>query len=283
VERGSEHGNESPTPPATVQRLIAVLDAFLAARGELGVTELAGRLGLAKSVIHRLVSALSAAGYLAHNPSTRRYRLGPKTIRLGLVALGHLEVCERARPWLIALAAETGETATLSILDGAQRVYVDQVESSQPVRQSIQFGRQTPLYIGASGKAMLAFLPAARSSPLIREAIGLRVRQANGSALDESTLLRDLDEVRQRGFAISVSERILGAASAAAPILDHHGEVVACISVASVTVRHDRADLLRFGPRVREYAQRISTELGYMGHTTDDEQTALWSGAGLRH
>jgi DNA-binding IclR family transcriptional regulator len=265
VERGSDHGNDVPTPAATAQRLIAVFDAFLAAQSELGVTELAGRLGLAKSVVHRLVAALSEAGYLAHDPTSRRYRLGPKSVRLGLVALAQLDLSQRARPWLVALAAETGETATLSVLDDGQRIYVDQVESSQPVRQSIQLGDEAPLYVGASGKAMLAFLPASRRLSLIQRALELRVRQATGVVLDRASLLDELDEVCRRGFAISVSERILGAASAAAPILDHRGEVVGAISVASVTVRHDKPDLLRFGPRVREYAERISAELGWPG------------------
>ena len=256
-------GAESPAPAATMQRLIALLDTFLVGPGELGVTDLAKRLGLAKSVVHRLVTALSGAGYLAHNPSTRRYRLGPKTVRLGVVALSQIDVRQRARPSLVALAAETGETATLSVLDDTQRIYVDQVESVQPVRQTVQLGRPAPLFIGASGKAMLAFLPAPRRGPLIDDAIRVGVRQADGSTLDESTLLADLDEIRRRGFAISISERILGAASAAAPILDRHGDVVACISLASVTVRHGRAELLGVGPRVRDYAERISAELGY--------------------
>jgi DNA-binding IclR family transcriptional regulator len=263
VLRGSDPAFEPSTPAATVQRLIAVLDAFLGSQTEFGVTELAGRLGLAKSVVHRLLTAMSEADYLAHNPSTRRYRLGPKAIRLGLVALGHLDVTQRARPCLMALAAETGETATLSVLDGTRRVYVDQVESTLPVRQSIQLGRQAPLYTGASGKAMLAFLPQDRVLDVVREAVRQGMQHADGSLLDELALLRDLDEVRRRGFAISLNERIVGAASAAAPILDHRGQVVASISLASVTVRHGREDLLQFGPRVRGYAERISAELGW--------------------
>src|SRR5258708_28296042 len=79
VERDSSDGNA--TPVATARRVTAVLDAFLAADADLGVTELAARLGLAKSVVHRLLAALTNAEYVRHDPATRRYSLGPQAIR----------------------------------------------------------------------------------------------------------------------------------------------------------------------------------------------------------
>lgn len=260
--------------PATVARLIAVLDAFLAAERDFGVTELAGQLGLAKSVIHRLVTALADAEYLAHDPVSRRYRLGPKAIRLGLVALSQAQLPQRARPILRALAAETGETATLSILDGDHRVYIDQVESTQPVRQTVQLGQHAPLYLGASGKAILAFLPADRRERIVREAVRQGATSIGGAPLEEQRLLRELEAARAQGFAVSESERILGAASAAAPVFDCYGQVIGSISVASVTVRHDRADLLRFGPIVRRYAERLSQDLGWPGPESDRAEPA---------
>ncbi len=246
-----------------------MLDAFLVAEGDLGVTELAERLGLAKSVSHRLVAALTDAGYLARNPVTRRYRLGPKAVRLGLVALAQISISQHARQYLEILAAETGETATLSILDGDHRVYVEQVESSQTVRQTVQLGQHAPLHVGASGKAMLAFLPADRGRQLVRHAMRSGATRANGAPLEERWLLDELEEIRKQGFAISQSERIVGAASAAAPVFDHRGEVVASLSVASVTVRHERADLMRFGHLAQTYAERLSADLGWTGRTAE--------------
>ncbi len=263
VERGSDSGNATPT--ATVRRLTAVLDAFLVADGDLGVTELAEQLRLAKSVSHRLVAALTDAGYLSRDAVTRRYRLGPKAVRLGLVALAQINISQHARQYLEALATETGETATLSILDGEHRVYVQQVESSQTIRQTVQLGQHAPLYVGASGKALLAYLPEERGRQIVRHAMRSAATQATGAPLDERRLLDELAEIRAQGFAISQSERILGAASAAAPVFDHHGEVVASLSVASVTVRHGRADLTRFGELVRGFAERLSADLGWTG------------------
>jgi IclR family acetate operon transcriptional repressor len=241
---------------------MAILDAFAESGGDLGVTDLSGRLGLAKSVVHRLLAALSAGRYLTQDTETRRYALGPNAIRLGQASLGRKDVRARARPYLVQLAAKTGETATLSILVGESRSYAEQVESTQPVRQSVQIGSAAPLYAGASGKAILAYLSVEQ-----REAIAARIARsrpilADGRRLKRTTLTRELAAIRARGFAVSQGERIKGAASAAAPIFDHDGRVMGAFSVATVTVRHGYQDLLGFGKLARQNADRLSRELG---------------------
>lgn len=262
-ERRSTATNEAPT--ASVARVTALLDTFVDARTDLGVTEIATRLGLAKSVVHRLVTALTKSGYLSQTPNTRRYALGPRATRLGQVALGQMDIRARARPILRTLAAETGETATLSTLAGDERVYAEQVESAHPVRQSVQIGSAAPLYLGASSKAILAFLPERRSDAILTRVAKVRVTFIDGSALDAKALRAELATIRRRGFATSQGERLVGAVSSAAPVFDHHGEVIGSISVASVSVRHGKSDLLKFGDLARAAADRLSTQLGWSG------------------
>jgi DNA-binding IclR family transcriptional regulator len=277
VEQGSDLGNATPT--ATVRRLTSILDSFLQADSDLGITQLAGRLGLAKSVVHRLVTALVDTGYLSHSHASRRYTLGPQAVRLGLVALSRMSIRECAQPILAHLAAETGETATLSVLDGDERVYADQVESTQVVRQTIQLGLRAPLYVGASGKAILAFLTTAQRHAIVRRAVRTAATRADGRPINERQLLGELEGVRQRGFATSRSERVVGAASAAAPVFNHHATIVGCVSVASVTVRHNLNDLARFGEIARRFADRLSAELGWAG-VSGDEHTPAKTSAG---
>jgi DNA-binding IclR family transcriptional regulator len=149
VDQDSSARNGLPT--AIVGRVTAVLDAYLEAAGDLGVTELAAQLGLAKSVVHRVVSALADAQYLAHDAVSRRYSLGPRAIRLGLVAVGQMRIRERALPYLRELATQTSETATLSLLVGDHRIYAEQIESAQPVRQSVSIGASaTPTWAPAA-------------------------------------------------------------------------------------------------------------------------------------
>ena len=260
LEHGSASGNA--TPAATVRRVTAVLDAFLDANGELGVTELASRLHLAKSVVHRLMTALTESEYLLQSGASRRYTLGPRAIRLGLAALGQLNLRERALEYLQALTALTGETTTLSVLVGDRRVYAHQIESRQRVRQTIQIGDSAPLYLGASGKAILAFLPADQRLAIVRAAADPAVTRADGARIDAEALDAELTLIHRRGYATSLSERILGATSSAAPVFDHRGQVVGCISVAGVTIRHGPAELERFGEQARDAANRLSIELG---------------------
>src|SRR5205085_411578 len=146
-------------------------------------------------------------------------------------------------------------------LAGDRRVYAHQVESQQRVRQTIQIGDSAPLYLGASGKAILAFLPADRRAAIVRLAADPGVSRADGERIDADTLDAELAAIRQRGYATSQSERILGATSSAAPVFDHRGQVVGCISVAGVTIRHGLDELERFGALARAAADRLSTEL----------------------
>ena len=250
-----------------VARVVGVLDAFLDAERDLRVTEIAARLGCSKSVVHRLVTGLAEAGYLAHHPTTRRYSLGPRAIRIGQAAVGHADIRQRALPYLRELAAETGETTTLSLLKGDQRVYAEQIESSHSVRQAVQIGAIAQLFAGASGKAILAFLPNGRRAVILRQSANAYL--SDGSALDSRRLLHELDLVRRRGYATSQSERVQGAASAAAPVFDHRGNVVASISVAGVTVRHGPRELEHFGTSAAAAAERLSAELGWAGHVDD--------------
>lgn len=263
MEHDSEAANGPPS--ATVGRVTAVLDAFLAGQRDLGVSELAASLGLAKSVVHRLVTALSEAEYLTHIAETRRYGLGPKVVRLGLVALGQTNIRQRAIPLLRELAAESGETATLSLLVGDHRVYAEQVESAQAVRQSVPIGQAAALYLGGSGKAILAYLPLARQTDLLTQATTANSHLASGQGIDPSALRLELEAIRERGFAISASERVLGATSAAAPVFDDTGSVVASVSVAGVTVRHGLKQMAAFGPLARRCADKLSAELGWSG------------------
>src|SRR5262249_3877817 len=94
------------------------------------------------------------------------------------------------------------------------------------------------------------------------------VALTDGTRLDVKALRTDLATIRRRGFATSQGERIIGAASAAAPVFDHHGDVIGSVSVATVTLRHGKSVLVKFGETVRAAADRLSTQLGWPGRTT---------------
>lgn len=232
---------------SAVRRVTDVLDAFAASSGDLGVSELARQLRCSKSVVHRLLAGLADAGYVTADPTTRRYRLGSKTLLLAQSASAHDDLRRRALPHLEIVRERTGETATLSLLRGTVRVYVEQLESRQSVRQAVVVGMEAPLHLGASGKAILAHLP-----PDTWPA------SARGQALKA-----DLEHVRQRGYAVSWAERVAGAASVAAPVFDHTGAVLGSISAAGVLARSEPRTMTRHGAIVAAEARALSRELGW--------------------
>src|SRR5680860_623663 len=101
---------------------------------DFGVSEVARGLGLSKSVVHRILTALVAVDFLAVDPDTRRYRLGPGAVIVGHAALRQIDPHRIARPEMEALASKTDETVTLSLRRGRERVYIDQIVSEQEVR-----------------------------------------------------------------------------------------------------------------------------------------------------
>ena len=238
-----------PRARSAVRRVTDVLDAFAGSTGDLGVSELARQLRCSKSVVHRLLAGLAESGYVAADPVTRRYRLGSKALLLAQSAAAHDDLRRRVLPHLETIRARTGETATLSLLRGQSRVYVEQLESRQSVRQTVAVGTEAPLHLGASGKAILAHLPP-ESWP----------SAARGEALEA-----DLAGVRRRGYAVSREERIPGATSVAAPVFDHSGTVLGSISAAGVVARAEPRTMTRNAAVVVAAARALSRELGWRG------------------
>jgi len=232
--------------PGGARRVVAVLEAFLDGVPDLGVTELSRRLDCSKSVVHRILAALTERGFVVADPATHRYRLGPNARRLGDVASEHQDLGAQALPHLRRIRERTGETATFSVRRGAVRVYVEQVESRHVVRQTVRVGEEAPLHLGASGKAILAFLP----------------ESAWPSGAGGAALGADLRRIPRRGYATSQGERIPGAASVAAPVFDREGSVVGSISVAGVVVRTEARQTAVYGSIVQTEADALSRKLG---------------------
>jgi IclR family transcriptional regulator, acetate operon repressor len=252
---------EGRTTITAVQRATAVLQLFIdSGRGRLGVTEIAGTLGLSKAVVHRILASMREAGFIDVHPESRQYALGPAALALGLAYLGHLDVRALARPALEELSRATQETATLSIRHGATRVYVDQVPPDREVKMTVPLGRPFPLHAGSSSKAFLAFLSDAEQEDYLRT--HPLAPLATATITDPGQLRRDLATIRKRGYAWSREERQPGAASVAAPVFDHEGAPVAVVSVCGPAERF-RAQADRHARLLLEQVRGLSRRMGF--------------------
>jgi IclR family transcriptional regulator, KDG regulon repressor len=251
---------KASTRLSSVANSIRLLKAFSDDEYELGVSNLAKRLGLAKSTVHRLASTLIRDDMLEQDKETGKYRLGVALFELGARVRRKMNVVNEARLALKELTEKTGETAHLTVLDHASVLFINKFESSQAIRMKSNVGSRAPAHCTADGKAMLAYKPVELIESIA--SVGLVPHTAK-TIVDLSQLLADLAQVRLRGYALDDEETEIGLRAIAAPIRDSSGAVVAAISIAGPIQRMTKKIVLSYAPKVVGAAESISLRLGY--------------------
>lgn len=198
-----------------------------------GVTEVADRLGIPKSTVHNHVSTLLRNEYVVKEGDT--YRVGLQFLEFGEYIRSRMPIYDVARPEVERLAEETGELANLLVEEHGKGVYLCRAKGSKAVRLDTYAGMRVHLHCTALGKAILAHLPADRVREII-DTHGLPAR-TDTTTTDEDALLRELDAVRDRGYAHDKEERLAGLRCVAAPIRNLEGNALGAISVSGPTSR----------------------------------------------
>ena len=245
---------------SSVASSIRLLKAFSEEQVEIGISDLAKRLGVAKSTVHRLAVTLVADGMLEQNPDTGKYRLGLSLFRLGSLVRRRMNVSNEARPLLRELREKVNETVHLAVLDGTEIMYVFNLESTQSIRMRSDVGVRKPAYCTAEGQVILAYQPPEVIDLVVREGLAARTPQ---TITDPLALKKVLEGVRSRGCAIEDEESELGMRCIAAPLRNDAGEVVAAIGLAGPVSRLSKKALTTFVPHVIETAAAISARLGH--------------------
>jgi IclR family transcriptional regulator, KDG regulon repressor len=248
------------TSVQSVDRALMILDILQENPSGYGVTELANRLDVSKSTVHRLLMSLLKKNFVQQNKENDKYSLGLKLIEYGQAVSENLDVRRLASPYLHKLAQSMEETAHLVIPDQQEIVYIDKIESSQTIRMFSKVGKRAPMHCTGVGKAILAFLPEHQIEDAIRTK-GLR-KFTEKTLSNRDDLLQNLNLIRSRGFSIDDEEHETGIKCAAAPIFNHNGEVVAGISVAGPIMRVTEDKLERMAEEVLHASSEISRLLG---------------------
>ncbi|MCQ4079110.1 IclR family transcriptional regulator [Streptomyces sp. RB6PN25] len=239
----------------SVWAALELLDCFEAAH-ELGVSDIARQLGVAKSTAHRLLTTLCARGLVEKNPQSGQYHLGLHLLELGLLVAGRFRLRQAALPLLEELRQRTGCTVHLSVPEGADVLFVERLQSLNGMHLLANVGRRLPAHCTSSGKVMAAF-----DATLARQR-----REAGFPVLTSSTIRtpavwdRVLVETRRRGFAVSRDEMTVGLTSLAAPLRDNAGRARAAISVVGPT-REVGDSIERSARLVTEAARKLSRRL----------------------
>jgi IclR family transcriptional regulator, KDG regulon repressor len=268
--------NESKTGKYRIQsieRAVSILNAFSVDEPELGVTDLAERLGLHKSTIHRFLVNLEAAGLVERNRLSSRYRLGLRIFELGGLVLQQMNLWEEALPFLEGLVRDTGETGHLAVLDGGEAVYVEKVEARRALRVPSAIGRGYPAHATSLGKVLLASLDDDACDALIDER-GLR-KCAPRTIVEPDALRAELARVRTDGFAVDDEEYEEGLRCIGAPIHGHTGHVVAAIGIGGPVTRVTPQ-------RVRELAELVMGAAHGLSRRMGSEQAGAYGSTPIR-
>lgn len=243
---------------AAVDRALLTLEA-LAEQPRQGVTQLAKRLGLTKTIVFRLLCTLEARGFVVREGDQPVYSLGYRMGVLGERA-GHQNLLlSAARPVMERLREETSENINLIVREGQQSLVVATLAGRHAIRIFALAGRYGPLHAGGGSMLMLAWAPHSVRNAVMSEPL---TRYTDDTITDPAVLRDRLEQIRAQDYNISVNDLDEGAFSVAAPIRNAAGDVVAGISVAGAIARFDEARQVQYLDLVRAAAQEISRKLG---------------------
>lgn len=244
-------------PVGTVQRAIAVLHALADSSVDLGNTEIARRTGINGSTVSRLLSTLVNDELVSRVEATGYFRLGPRLVEFGNAALARVDIRERCRPHLEALKEATGETATLSVPYREGTITVDFVQSPSSVRSVAEVGRPSIAHATAIGKIFLAYTTTATPTTL--------ASHTSRTITDRRALERQINLVRQRGWAQAIGEREVGLNAIACPILASTG-LVAILGVQGPAQRFGPKAMRAAAEELCHHGLALSSPSGNSGH-----------------
>ncbi len=247
----------------SVMRAMSILNCFTDATPELRVTDISQQLDLTPSLVSRLLATLEYDGYVQQDAMTGMYHLGRTVLTLAGVALNHDRLRMEARPEMQNACLEVNLGVNLSVLDRDSIFYLAHIETPEVPRPYTLIGRRNPLHATGMGKVLLAHLPHTEQCTLL-DHLHL-TRYSVNTCTDKEALFHELQQIRERGWALEMEELALGRACVAGPITDASGAVVGALSfsgpLSQVRWTQRQAELTQ---KIIELCDRISMRLGYI-------------------
>lgn len=246
-----------------ITKAIQMLDLLLpqGTEKEMSATEISRELDMPVQSVHRILSSLVEHGFVAQNAKTKKYKLGLSIMKYGFLMWDSLMLRTVARPFMEELSQKTKETVYLATRENAEGVYIDSVDSPQILKISEPIGLKLPLFIGASNRVILAYLPRKAQEAILDGADWERMPSLK--PLTRSYIEHEISLIHERGFAITDGEATEGTTGIGAPIFSYENTVIGSLNVAGPTLRFTEETIERNSQLVKKYAERISNELGY--------------------
>jgi DNA-binding IclR family transcriptional regulator len=250
-------GGAAATGRSVTSRALGVLDAFDAGHHRLTLSEVAARSGTPLTTAHRLLAELVAWGALARRDDGR-YEIGRKLWDLGLLAPVQLELRQVAAPFLLDVHTATRDTVHLAVREGTNALYVERISGRESVPIVSQVGSRLPLHATAVGKVLLASAP----DDVVEQVLRAPTRETRHTVVDPRRITRELAEVRRNGWARTVEEMSLGAASVAVPVTVERAAGPVVVAALGIVVAAHRRDTARLAPVLQVAARGIGRAVG---------------------
>ncbi|MBP1764368.1 MAG: kdgR 2 [Firmicutes bacterium] len=246
----------------SVEKALVILEALTHVE-EIGVTELSREFGLNKATIYRILTTLRKQGYVEQTAS-EKYRLNFKLFEMGNRMVNQIGIRKTVRPYLEQVAAATRETVNLAVLEHYSVIYIDRIESREPLRIGLDIGARFPAHCTALGLVILAYLnPLEVDALLVAAERDETITKYTENSLSTFTDIKnDLKVVRDQGYSIDNGYYLQGIRAIGAPIFNHTGRIRASISIAAPAIRLTDSVLSEFIPLIKEAARNISLKLG---------------------
>lgn len=249
---------DGPYQLQSLARAVAILEMLGESDVALSLAEISRHMQIHKSTAHRSLMVLERMA-LIERATRNRYRLGMKLYELGTRAVQQVDLRARIRPYFQRLSAQLGETVHLGVLQRDSVVYLDKAEPNRHICMSSKTGSTNPAHCTSLGKAILAYLPQEQVEDIVSRIHFVRYTPKTICSRDE--LMRALDRVRHRGFAVDDEEIELGVRCVGAPIFDENNVPVAALSMSGPTARIRTQNASLIAERLVRCCTEISTSL----------------------
>ena len=249
----------------SLQRGLRLLDLFASTERGLTASQIAKLSGLPVSTVHRFLVNLESADFL-NCSDTGSYHLGVACFSIGQAALSQLDIRRLSFPYLQELNQHTRETIHLTVRHGLSAVYVEKLDSPEPLRIYSRIGAAVPLHCTGVGKVMLAYMSPEELTAILPQ---LEFRRLTANSIGSvQELQTHLHKVRRNGYACDLEEYEPHIRCIAAPIWDHSGAVNASVSITGPAVRMSLTRLRQLAPLIQAASKRISKEMGYQASSS---------------
>lgn len=245
-----------------LEKGIAILELLSWHTSGLPLQDIRVKTDISQTSAYRILNTLVRLGYLLYDDESKRYRLSRKMLSMGFRIIGEHGLLEAVLPNLRELRNEVKETVFFGVLGDKKGVFIEQAEGIHTFKFLLSPGKEFELHCSAPGKAILAYLPNSLCNNYIA---GMTFERFTDRTITDPALFQqELENVRQRGYAVDMEEQLIGVACVGAPIFNYTSYPCGAIWVSGPTGRFDREVIDGIVPRLLAMTQKISVEMGYM-------------------